>query len=451
MLIDLCQKENNELVNNFLNKTFFKAWKWDKQKRFPKKYGNLLKFELQVTAACDLKCKYCYYEKYSNKSPVGDIGLYPSNISKPKNVLSNLDMLLRWMEKNELYPMFDLFSGELFATELGFQVLERLVDFLIRNNVKNRFISIPTNMSFTENDDKTDRVQSLINKCRNSGNDLFLSASIDGLYCEKNRPFKSGSYERNYDKLFKFCARNNYLFHPMIYYDEIDKWKDNFLWFQDMLKKYKIPWTGVYLLEVRNDGWTIESVKKANEFWSFITEWTYNKVYPEFNNNYDTIKHILKKSILNVFSLFSLVGRGMGCSIQSSIQLRLGDLVCTPCHRTSYPQFNTWKFDVKDNEISGISALNSDLMFAIYTSSYRNFPYCQDCFIKNICPGGCLGSQYETTGDLFTPIPSVCLLEHGKFYSIIETFDKLGCTDTILKLVTKDVKTTIINYFKYIR
>ncbi len=451
MLTNLCQQENNELVNNFLNKSFFKAWKWDRNKPFPIEYGNMCKFELQVTAACNLKCKYCYYEKYSNISPLGDEGLYPSNISKPKDVLNNMDILFRWLEKNEMFPIFDIFSGELFATELGFKALEKTIDFYIRNKVTHRYISVPSNMSFIEDDNKVKRIEGLIKKCKDSNNKLFISASIDGLYCEKNRPFKSGGHKRDYDKLFAFCAKHEYLFHPMIYYDEIEHWKDNFLWFQQMVDKHKIPWSGVYLLEVRNDGWTVDSVKKANEFWEFVTIWTYNKVYPMFNDKYKTIKHILTNSLLNVFSIFSLIGRGMGCSIQSSVQLRLGDLTCNPCHRTSYSQFNTWKFEVEDNEITNIKALNQDLMIAVYTTAVTNFPYCQDCFIKHMCPGGCLGSQYESSGDLFTPIPSVCLLEHGKFYTILETMEKLDCIDSILKLVAPNIKSTILNYFKYVR
>ena len=100
------------------------------------------------------------------------------------------------------------------------------------------------------------------------------------------------------------------------------------------------------------------------------------------------------------------------------------------------------------NKIKCIESLNHELMVAIYSSKITNFPYCQDCMIKNLCTGGCLGSQYESTGDLFTPIPSVCLLEHGKVQSFIEVLEELNLLTTIIQICSHEKRTAILTFIK---
>jgi hypothetical protein len=56
---------------------------------------------------------------------------------------------------------------------------------------------------------------------------------------EENRPYKSNldlpieviRDDAYYDKCFDFVKNNGGGFHPMIYSKNIEKWKDNFLWF----------------------------------------------------------------------------------------------------------------------------------------------------------------------------------------------------------------------------
>ena len=102
------------------------------------------------------------------------------------------------------------------------------------------------------------------------------------------------------------------------------------------------------------------------------------------------------------------------------MQLRLGDLTITPCHRTSYDYLNVGKFITNEKEIIDIEPLNVPVYLSINSANVVNFPKCQDCLIKTMCSGGCLGSQLESTGALFTPIESVCLLEHGKISTMIK-------------------------------
>jgi radical SAM protein with 4Fe4S-binding SPASM domain len=74
----------------------------------------------------------------------------------------------------------------------------------------------------------------------------------------------------------------------------------------------------------------------------------------------------------------------------------------------------TAEFITENNKITGLRAKNIELWFAIQAIHNTVFPYCEKCGINSICSGGCLGAQYEATGSVFTPIPSVCRMSHAK-------------------------------------
>ena len=56
-------------------------------------------------------------------------------------------------------------------------------------------------------------------------------------------------------------------------------------------------------------------------------------------------------------------------------------------------------------------------------------PHCDTCVYNKFCIKGCAGSQYENTGDLFFPIPSVCKLEKAKISTTINYYQKNGIID----------------------
>jgi radical SAM protein with 4Fe4S-binding SPASM domain len=413
-MTDLMKKENDDLMRNFLNRTFFTAWKPENKDN--KDYINYRGLELQVNGFCDLECKYCYYAKFQDQ-------LYPTKIASKKNILKNLDLVLDWLEKNGLEPELELFSGELFFQDIGYEVLERIIDWQNKNNNKNH-IAIPTNYSFIFDEDKIKRLENLFEKCDGR---IFLSCSVDGKYCDANRPFKTGKIRTDeyYDRMFRFAKKWGFGFHPMIYSENIENWKDNWLWFQNNLKKYEIPFDQIYLLEVRNVEWNKRQIREYYKFIRFVLNWTWNfvkdNVAPE-----QFPKFIFDKKLFNMFNIFSTTIRGLGCSMQSTSQLRLGDLTSSVCHRTAYKAHNLWRFKVENDAISGVEAINYNLAIAAASYDFKNSPFCNYCSIRELCTGQCLGSMYETNGDPFTPIPTVCAVEHAKVAAIFDELKDLG-------------------------
>jgi len=433
-------KENTDLVKSILDRTFFTAWKDQRYKEDEYKYGNYSSLEIQVTATCDLKCKYCYYTNHGKE-------LYPAKIAKPDLVLKNLDILLDWLSKNKYYPKFEFFSGEPFFQPVGFEALEKLIDWYINEGIGGEIV-VPTNFSFVFSHDRTDKVESLITKGRKNGVDVHLSASIDGKYCDVNRPFRDGRVRTDeyYDKVFEFAKKWGWSFHPMIYSENIEKWIDNFLWFQEQFDKHDIPWPAIYILEVRNQEWNKTQIKDFYKFTRFLVRWVYHKsgvAGPDFPS------FVSKERSLNLFNLFSTVGRGIGCSIQSSMEVRLGDLTTNLCHRSAYDGLNLFKFIVENDEIIDIEALNYNMMVAMYSADTKNFPWCENCAIKDFCSGQCLGAMYETNGDPFIPIPTVCALEHAKVAAVLDELWDLGLFQYFYDFTDK--KDSMKLYMKYFK
>lgn len=412
--------EEKELLENFLNRTFFRAWKYNDLENFDK-------LELQVTPACDKECTYCYYHNYGDE-------LYPHSIRKRADIKQNLDSVLRWLDREEMNPNIEIFSGDIFCHKLGMEIFDQVLDYFEKDNIK-RCITIPTNSSFLADDEITEYVERRINETKKYNNFIGLSLSIDGKYCDsidrphlKDENFYSDEY---YEKVFSFAKRNSFAFHPMIYFDTIDKWIDNFIWFQEMMKKHDIPWYKIYLLEVRNKGWNKQSIYEYEKFFYYLMEWLFNEKCEE--DKYKFMDTIISKKRMNIFTMLNKVGRGLGCSLQSTLPIRLGDLTVNPCHRLSYPHLNSFQLLKDSNEdIVDFKPLNVSFFLATTSLEKNAMPYCQDCLIKQFCAGQCLGACYEYTNEPFLPEPTVCRLFHKKLETFVKFIQEIDGWDILL-------------------
>lgn len=429
------QTENNKLINSFLKRTFFRAWQNPEEKGLG--VENFQTVELWLNNKCNLACKYCYLNRYGND-------LYSPELQDDKKVLKNLDIFLDWLIENKFAPRLELFGGEPLVQEVGLKGLEMILEKYKNIEKKPSAIIVPTNYTFLLSDKLTKRIESLLQKSRKIGIPISLSASFDGKYCEENRPFRGARpnqpgprNDKYYQRAFAFSKKWKCGFHPMIYSEKIENWKDNFLWFQKNFKKHNIAWYNIYLLEIRNQEWTDEQILKFADFIDFLIKWTFKN--PCQNNPAAFIDFSFRDKGYNILSTpLTTCGRGIGCSIQSCFHLRLGDLAWVPCHRTSYPPFVYAFLKVENNKIVGIKANNPELMVGIYSLEQKNSPQCEICLLKNLCSKGCLGSQFETTGDLFSPIPTVCQLEHAKISAMIKAYKDLKIYDVILDRIDPD-------------
>ncbi len=415
------QEENDKFMEMFIEKTFIEG--------YGKKFPNWDRLELMLDTRCTLACRYCYYN-----NPKHDKYLYPVKLKNPEEYVKNAKMLFEWLyyEKGVVPKGIDIFGGEVTVKSEFYGILDAIEE-VFGDRAKEISVVVPSNYSFLLSEYWTDKMEEYLKKSRVR---LALSASIDGKYLETiNRPLisnpeKDPRDDNWYDTLFEFNKKYGFGFHPMIYANGIGLWKKNFLWFQNMFDKHGIPWWSIYLLEVRNPEWTREQIREFGDFIDFLVKWTFKNRLGENVRKY--VNFTFKLRGYNILNPFSSTGRGLGCSIQAMLYVRLSDLAIVPCHRTSYDEFVYGYFKTENDKIVGVEAKNIELLNAVYSFVAENQPYCEQCVIKEVCSHGCLGAQYEFTGDLFTPIPTVCALEHEKIRRIIKATKDIGVYDDIV-------------------
>jgi len=438
------QQENNELIKNFLERTFFRSWANPKPEIINKEdnyfFGNYGSLEFNTTPSCSNNCKYCYSVKNAKE-------YYPDKtLWQTKNIFKNAKMVLNWLEEKKYQVRLEIFGGDSLAQNVGYMILNEVLAKSANGHPVAKEIVIPTNMNFLFNDKRTEEVEEFIKLGRKFGTPVYLSASIDGAYLEENRPLTINKIRdvSFYDKLFKFAKKHGTGFHPMVYSNGIEKWIDNFQWFQEKFKEYSLPPNNIYLLEVRNAEWTEKQCIELYKFMHWLAIWVSDII----KTKQDPIKELFKNHWnFNILSSpFNQIGRGLGCSIQSGLYLRLGDLSFFPCHRLLQDFFKLFRFVTEKNKITDIEAYNPELFIAINSLNAVNFPMCEQCPLKNMCSHQCLGSSFESVGDIFIPDPNVCRMEHFKVLGILQGFKEGGMLDMILNAITPQRKEDVL-YF----
>ena len=106
--------------------------------------------------------------------------------------------------------------------------------------------------------------------------------------------------------------------------------------------------------------------------------------------------------------------------------INLQNMSIVPCHRLTYYHFIGGKFIVDNNQIIGLEPINPSGYIGLITMNFSLLPKCNSCPLNKICIKGCLGAQYESSGELLIPCQSVCDLLHAKYKTLITEYNNLG-------------------------
>ncbi len=415
-------KENADFFKAFLEKTFFYNFRnSNREKTVLHNYNSI---ELALGYACDLDCTYCYYKRYGKE-------LYHNKPVTKKDVLKNVEKIMNFIVKNNMYVDIDLFSGESFMIPYIWEIMDIIYTYEKKLDPAKRTegVFIPTNMSFLK--DQRQNILKNFEHYRKKFSELDIelgvSASIDGPFMDnENRAHKD---ETNYTETFYGNLLDNkekfsYGFHPMVYSNNIEYWIDNFLWFIENVDK------GLYLLEVRNAEWNEKQVKSFYYLIKFIIHY----MFKAFDMKEDGFLHFIQNTqIFNLSSnVFSTTGRGLGCSLQSVLQIQLNDLTINPCHRLSYDYLSAGKLELDKDGTYDFIPNNVEFYIATNSVSSRSMSPCHSCPINEICSAACLGSNLESTGDPFVNSPTVCRMLYAKSLAIVESIQEIGLINYFL-------------------
>lgn len=443
-------KEETELFKYFLENTLFcpqnKITNYQYKTDIDIK-GGIHRIELIVRPECNQKCEYCYITRHGND-------LYPhSERANNEQILKNLDAFLYYIfvEKEMFIDNWELFAGDMFYDGLYFDIIDVFEKYIKAAYQKYPkvfkenpvLILTPCNFSFIEDEEKTNKLRSYIEKMREYNVDLGFSASTDGKYGVDTREQRTLS-EDYFDKIFNFIKDYPRMgIHPMLSASNVRQLKDNYEWWKEMYKKhldmkFRIP----SYLEVRNDEWTDEDL----DVYMDALQYMINDRLALCNNNIDELAYHLfngdgKNGTIRRLHQNDLIRPDcnhafkhddrMSCSIQQMIHLTLNNLTIVPCHRLTYPHLRAGHFVLdENNRIVDIEGENPLPLMIINGVRGSDVPKCSKCVYAPTCFKGCLGAQYESTGELFMPTESVCKLLQTKTAFLLKTYEEMGVLDS---------------------
>ena len=438
------EQENDHLLKVLLTERFFKPWLEPHNKDFKlqESLWSESKLELYLTSTCNQKCEYCYLINHPE--------LYPAEYNNKELILKNLKIFLDWIiESDFIIPEIELYSGEIWHSSFGLEVLDIILESL-QKRVYCEYFMIPSNVSFLRNKTQTYLIQQRIDRFKELHSLLQFSISVDGKVIEDmTRPTVNPTDTKNddfYEAMFLFAKHNNYYFHPMVSAYSIEYWIENYKWWMSQCEKYDIYQnSALMMLEVRNDDWTKEKIEKYKEFLDYLFEEEYQKAHKNIALMADNMYNLsCRNNTQNSYVPYIFVEAAtiQGCTVTDHLTVRLGDLAIAPCHRLAYNKFLYGHFTVKDGKIDDIVSNNPQMAIRILYSNHQLCTLgCDSCIYSTICLRGCYGSQYETTNDPFFVMESVCNFFKEKYNHIIQLHEQYGLIDYF-----KTVKPTGLRY-----
>lgn len=415
--------EDKKLANDFLERNFYRDFRQGRKV-----------IEIFLIGACKANCSYCYLKKH-----VKD--LYPLNLHNYDTIINNLEKTLNWYISNKFCCNFDIFSAEWLTTPLADRVFDTFynafekIDFRLRPSQ----IGMADNMQFLKNDTLTQKIEYQIERFEKLGISIYISASVDGKYCEYGRTECDDNY---YKKLNDFCMKHHFRPHPMISSENIKDWISNYQWWRNNFDDEIVQ--ELMTLEIRDNTWDENTISQLIQYCDFLVDYKFK----EFNNNKEEfLKYVFdlyreeynEHSPLAPYNIIALRGQGMidgndviTCSMPTHLTIRMGDLQVSPCHRLYYPELSFGRYNSDETQIIDFEPTNVSLLIAYKKIKRSCLPYCENCKFEHFCLGHCHGAAYEDYGNVFVPPMEVCKMYQSKIsfliykYYTMNLFDKNG-------------------------
>lgn len=202
------------------------------------------------------------------------------------------------------------------------------------------------------------------------------------------------------------------------------------IWWEEYLKYYEYDLDAIMTLEVRDGNWTDENIADYCKFLNVLLDrWMREKCYnkPEIFAKYLACAYLLSSENPAVGGympwLISQTDTFTGCTVANHLTVRLGDLAICPCHRTAYNEYLYGYFNVKNDRIIGIRAVNPVMAVKVFMNNIlTSSPLCDQCPINDCCLKGCLGSQFEYGRDPFMPLENICKFFKNKAKTIFKYY-----------------------------
>ena len=180
----------------------------------------------------------------------------------------------------------------------------------------------------------------------------------------------------------------------------------------------------------------LDRIKQCN---NSIEEFTYHLFIGDGKNN--TLPRIHSYDPIDLKVSWSDFGNdSLTCGIQRELAINVQNLSIVPCHRLTYPQFKAGIFKVENDEIISIEPNNISTWATIFYAKNSTLPQCYSCNYSKICSKGCLGAQFEYSGELLFPIPDVCRMQQAVISFLIKMYADIGVIKEAKKYLDTSIK-----------
>lgn len=326
---------------------------------------------LMITQDCNLRCKYCYGEDgvYSHK------GMMSRDTAKKA-----IDYFIE--QSNGETKSICFFGGE---PLLNFNLIRELVTYSkeleIKNNISIGF-SMTTNATLLN-----EEIERYIKE-----NKIGLTVSIDGdeKVQNKNRYFanKVGCYKKVVKNTEMLRAANLLVARATVTTENIDILHS--VEHLISLGFKKISWATAQNLMSEKD--FMLYTKKQNKIIAKVEELIHVGDFKEAKK-YGNVVKLLKRVDTD-----ALRTKACGCGTNMIAVNIEGSIY--PCHRFVGNE------SMRLGSIFDETCEKNDTFFE--DVCVKSFDKCQTCFSRNLCTGGCVNENFESTGDLRIPPESRC-------------------------------------------
>ena len=409
--------------------------------------------ELVIRPECNQNCSYCYITQHGKE-------LYPlEKRVDTETTLKHIDAFLKYIFDNKLFVRrWELFAGDLFYDHLIYKIFDLFYKYYapVADELFEQFHDIveivtPTNGFFFQYEEHQKKLEEYTDRFEKIHVILGFSLSTDGLYAVDSREKSKDADQAYFDKIFTFTSKMMYGYHPMISPENVHNACKNIDWWVEMYEKHNLDKSPNHrhpypaMLEVRNDYWTDEQLKDYSTYLKHLWDIC-------LKLNKDSFKNMARYLFVGDGKDGSLPSSGdydplkimymdekdsrhlLGCTMQELIRINVADLSLCTCHRLTYPQFTGGKYILNENnEIVDLEPQAVTAWISLRAGSPAYYPKCENCEYNPVCMKGCLGSQYEYSGEIYYPIPKVCELEKTKINTMLELYYNGGIIATAIR------------------
>ena len=379
---------------------------------------------LILTQRCNLKCKYCFMDKYPQEM----------NYKVAKDAT---DFLIKNAEESNQVPQINFFGGEPMLK--WDDIIVPLVTYIRKEYGKPFSLSMTTNGTLLSKE----RIQFI------KENDIGILMSIDGNKCTSdiNRPFPDG--RSSFDVMSKFIPdilsiNKNATFRMTLDHDNSNELVDNCKF------AYESGYNNVFFIPNVGTKWTsteIEDMKSAihNLADWYMDEIIENEKYFSINQFGDAFRKIERINTMynnrgyrNITNAIAYGRCGLGANRFASVGT---DGKLYSCQEMSGNRESGDLFCIGDIYNGTDNDKRWDIIdrFQVKQVRCENEDRCKGCRMYNICDGHCTINNYFSTGDL-NVVPEilcifyqVCLEECIRIMNVMSEKENTFFRDNIFK------------------